>query len=66
MRNYEEFKGIPYRLDFDAASKCFVYVALADHVLDVSPEQKDEVILLSHKNTPQRSCSTPLKKRRVA
>jgi hypothetical protein len=66
MRNYEEFKGIPYRLDFDAASKCFVYVPLADHVLTNAPKQKSEVIVLQQKNTPQRSHSAPFRKRRVA
>jgi hypothetical protein len=66
MRNYEEFKGTSYRLDFDAESKCFVYVPLASQVLTSAPKQKSEVIVLQQKSTPQRSHSMPSRKRRVA
>lgn len=66
MRNFEEFKGIPYRLDFDAASKSFVYVPLVNQFVTNAPKHEGEVIVLQQMNTPQQSDLTPFRKRRAA
>jgi hypothetical protein len=71
MRNYEEFKGVTHRLEFDAASKNFVYVPLASHFLSAAPKSaapkhEGELIMLPHKKSTRQSQMTRLGKRRVA
>ena len=61
MKNYEEFRGQAFKLEFDAASNSFIYVALQNQ----KPNKSAETILF---NPKQKHQETPIrtKTRRIA
>jgi hypothetical protein len=64
MRNYEAFKGVDYRLEFDAERNIFTYVALRKKAID-EPQVAQPLLFVGKRRGAVVSASKKISQRRL-